>query len=190
VRSSQDAPAETTEPFAPTAFKRILVALDDSDPSEAAISVALDLAAATHSELLCCNVIDTGELFNKAATYGYDPTALLEEMHQTAEALVNKKTELAKQRRLTVDSVIAEGQPLDAILEAAAAHHWDPRKARTPASFYRKRRGESGAPQRSTRGRRSRRETACSSITVICRRLTPRLLHGGTPIHWAVTTLA
>lgn len=117
--------------FAPAAlptvpeFGRILVAVDDSDPSDAAIAFALDLAAATQSRVLCCNAIEQGQFFDKAARYGYNPGPLLADLRGHASALIEEKTRAAKERGLTVISIIVEGNAPDAILKAAADNDAD-----------------------------------------------------------------
>jgi nucleotide-binding universal stress UspA family protein len=101
-------------------FARILVAVDDSDPSDAAIAFALDLAAVTGSHVLCCNAIEQGQFFDKAARYGYNPGPLLDDLRRHASELIEAKTCAAKERGLTVTSVIVEGNAPDAILKAAS----------------------------------------------------------------------
>lgn len=59
VHAFDDAPIQPPEPLKVNAFRRILVALDDSDPADAAMNVAADLAAISNSRLLCCNVRGT-----------------------------------------------------------------------------------------------------------------------------------
>ncbi len=108
-----------------TEFGRILVAVDDSDPSDGAIAFALDLAAATESTVLCCNAIEHSQFFDKAARYGYNPGPLLSDLHAHAAELIETKTRSAKERGLTVTSIIVEGNAPDAILKAAADNDAD-----------------------------------------------------------------
>jgi nucleotide-binding universal stress UspA family protein len=125
VRQASD--PNLTPPALPTVpeFGRILVAVDDSDPSDAAFAFALDLAAVNQSLLLCCNAIEQGQFFDKAAAYGYNPKPLLESLHDHATELVAAKAEAAKKRGLTLTGVIVEGNAPDAILRAAAEHTAD-----------------------------------------------------------------
>jgi len=106
-------------------FGRILVAVDDSDPADAAVAFALDLAAATGSSVLCCHAIEQGQFFDKAARYGYNPAPLLADLHGHAAELIELKTRAAKERGLTVVSVIVEGNAPDAILKAATDQNAD-----------------------------------------------------------------
>jgi nucleotide-binding universal stress UspA family protein len=106
-------------------FGRILVAVDDSDPADAALAFALDLAAASQSRVLCCHAIEQGQFFDKAARYGYNPAPLLADLHGHAAELIETKTRVAKERGLTVISVVVEGNAPDAILRAAADNSAD-----------------------------------------------------------------
>jgi nucleotide-binding universal stress UspA family protein len=111
-------------PAAPArGFGRILVALDESDPADAAFLFALDLAADKRSSLLCCTVIETSELLDRAVVYGYDPAPYLATMHAAAAVLLEPKAALAQERGLTVESVIVEGGKTGDAINAAAASH-------------------------------------------------------------------
>lgn len=123
-----EAPDPTFAPAAlPTVseFGRILVAVDESDPADAAMAFALDLAAVTHSCILCCHAIEQGQFFDKAARYGYNPGPLLADLHGHAAELIESKTRAAKERGLSVVSVIVEGNAPDAILKAAVDNNAD-----------------------------------------------------------------
>ena len=106
-------------------FERILVALDDSDPSDAALDFAVELAAREHARLLCCSVIESEKLLDASAGYGYDATPLLQEMRREAALLIEQKTLPAIDRHIAVDQIITEGKLPDAILDTAASHRVD-----------------------------------------------------------------
>lgn len=103
-------------------FARILVAVDDSDPSDAAICFALEFAGADEASLVFCGVAQTDDLLDKAATYGYDPAPLLKDIRSAARAPLDAAGALAKTKQLAFESVVAEGDPTNAILRAAADH--------------------------------------------------------------------
>jgi nucleotide-binding universal stress UspA family protein len=106
-------------------FERILVAIDDSEPSDAAMAFALDLAEAKHSRLLCCTVIETGDVLDKASFYGYDPMPLLANLRQHAADLIALRSHGASERGITVESVIVEENAPIGILEAVKEHAAD-----------------------------------------------------------------
>ena len=112
-------------PSVPRVFERILVALDDSEPSDAALAFATGLAADSTSRLLCCSVVDAGDLTGKSLTYGYDPKPLLAELHASAAELIASKTRAAAERGIVVQSIVVEGDAPTAILDAARMHDAD-----------------------------------------------------------------
>jgi nucleotide-binding universal stress UspA family protein len=65
--------------------------LDDSEASEGALAFALGLAAASDGRIVCCHVLETDLLLDRAATYGYDPIPILDEMRTAANKLVAEK---------------------------------------------------------------------------------------------------
>lgn len=104
-------------------FDRILVAVDDSDPSDAAAVFAIDFAAAHNSRLFCCTVIDTGALLDKAATYGYDSQSWLASLNEGGAELIAAKTAGAAAAGVTVEPIVVEGDAAEAVLAAATANH-------------------------------------------------------------------
>jgi nucleotide-binding universal stress UspA family protein len=109
----------------PPSFERILVAIDDSDPSDAALTFALELAAANDARVFACSVVESGELFDQAVSFGYEPTPLLAEMHETAGEMVGAKVAAGKRRGLTIEPLIVEGKVDESILESARAKRAD-----------------------------------------------------------------
>jgi len=106
---------------AKSAFDRILVAIDDSDPSDAAAHFARDLAKAEEAHVIVCGVVATRDLAEKAATYGYDPMAMLEELRAGTSALIAAHMEQGRADNVASESVIAEGDPAENILTTADA---------------------------------------------------------------------
>jgi nucleotide-binding universal stress UspA family protein len=101
-------------------FARMLVAVEDSDPSDAAVAFALDFAAADQAALTFCGVAQTDDLLDRAATFGYDPAPLLEEIRSAARAPLDAAGTLAESRHVACENVLVEGDPANAILRAAA----------------------------------------------------------------------
>ena len=102
-------------------FERIVVPIDGSDPSRAASLLALKVASTCGGHLIFCHVLDTRELYDKAATYGYDPRPLLAQMRAEAEDLLDGAIHQAHAGGIEAEYAIVEGRPVDAILAAAAA---------------------------------------------------------------------
>ncbi len=99
-------------------FKRILVAVDDSEPSAAAVSLATELAAAEDGLLLLCNVAESAILTDNARLPGYGRTPLVEQLHGGVRSLADAAL-IAKDRGVRADTVPVEGAPVEQLLHAA-----------------------------------------------------------------------
>jgi len=106
----------------PPSFKRILVAVDDSDASAAAVAFAIDLAAAESGVPVFAHVIETAGLVEKSHEYGYDATPMLAELRAAAHQQLDAAVAAARARGLVPETLIAEGHAAPMILAAAAAH--------------------------------------------------------------------
>jgi hypothetical protein len=81
-------------------FERIVVPIDESDPSRAASRLALEVAGSYGGHLVLCHVLDTRDLYDNAATYGYGPRPLVAQMRAEAEELLDGATNEAHARRI------------------------------------------------------------------------------------------
>ena len=106
-------------------FSSVLIAVDDSDASSAAQSLALDLAATAKSRLVFCHVVETNDLLGTTETFGYDPRPYFEEMHRHAATLTAACTQAAKKRGVDADTVVVEGTAASELFEAAVARKAD-----------------------------------------------------------------
>ncbi len=106
-------------------FHRALIAVDDSDPADAAVRLALEFATAFGTELVLCNVIDTRDLYAKAATYGYDPEPLLDELRAHARSIAENCAKHAGSSTTPHDVTLVEGEPAAAIAQAASDQRAD-----------------------------------------------------------------
>lgn len=111
-------------PDAP-AFGKILVAVDDSAPSDAAVAFALDLAERSGGEVAFIHIVCARETLESAAEYGYDPTAITRELHEAAMVMVDHAKELAAERGVPCVAVVMEGEPVDGLLKATETQHAD-----------------------------------------------------------------
>ena len=100
-------------------FKNALVALDDSEPADAAAALALEMARAHGTRLTFCTAVETADLFAKAAEYGYDPQPILDEMRAAAAALLERWVGVARERKLDAVPLVVEGEPVGEMLAAA-----------------------------------------------------------------------
>jgi nucleotide-binding universal stress UspA family protein len=96
------------------AFKRILVAIDESDASAAALSLALDLALSEGSTLVLCTVVEGAALTGEA-----------EEVRNIVQTLLDTAAERAKSRRVDAETVIAYGPASDELRRVATERRAD-----------------------------------------------------------------
>jgi nucleotide-binding universal stress UspA family protein len=108
-----------------SAFLRTaLVAVDDSDPADAAIALSAKLASVRGTRLIVCNVADTRDIYEMAGTYAYDPGQLVDEALASAHAILERAyARLATSGR--AEMAVLEGEPVEAIVAAAERYAVD-----------------------------------------------------------------
>ena len=102
-------------------FERIVVPIDESDPSRAPSRLALEVAGSFGGHLVFCHVLPRATSTAKPPTCGYDPRPLVAQMRAEAEDLLDSATDDAHARGIDAAYAIVEGRPVDAILAAPAA---------------------------------------------------------------------
>lgn len=100
-------------------FGRILIAVDDSDPSDAALAFALDVAGLERSELVLVRVLETRQLLD------VDPTSLLTEIRTTGSTFLATRTARAYEKNVAFESLVLEGDPAEEILKTSQERHAD-----------------------------------------------------------------
>jgi nucleotide-binding universal stress UspA family protein len=111
----------TVDSIAPSPFASAIVAIDDSEPADAAAVVAARLARAGTS-LTACYAVDTTQLYEDAVSLGFDPEPVARDMRAGAEAVMRSTLErvgILAQTKLTV----VEGEAVGAILLTAKERH-------------------------------------------------------------------
>src|SRR5438874_1642876 len=100
---------------------RILVALDDSRFSQAAIETVIEQARPHDTDVRILHVVESPPLLVAREMGGYDPAleTALESQKQNAEALVLKAAELLRARGLKVAATLEVGDPKSKILDVA-----------------------------------------------------------------------
>jgi nucleotide-binding universal stress UspA family protein len=117
--------AQAKRPHAGRAFTRALVAVDDSDPSRRALSMAARFAAGLATRLTLCSVVDSRDLLATATTYGYDATPFEVDMRTASSKLLADAAATAGVDTVLDDSVVVEGEPAEAIQHTAAQRNCD-----------------------------------------------------------------
>jgi nucleotide-binding universal stress UspA family protein len=108
---------------APAPFSTALVAIDDSEPADAAAAVAAKLARAGRSTIVACHAIETDDVVADAVEYRMrDAACLANEMQTDARALVRSALARAALAPATPVEII-DGAPVASIISAAQEHH-------------------------------------------------------------------
>ena len=105
----------------PGLFRTVVLATDLSPTSEAATTAALDLAGTLGARLLAVSVIDPGSLRLPGGRYRQRVDQVRGDRERVAQALVAR----GRSAGVTVDFLVWEGDPGEAIIEAAAAEGAD-----------------------------------------------------------------
>ena len=103
-------------------FATVVVAVDDSEPADAALAVAAKLANTIGTKLVVCHAVDLMHLYENATDYGFNVEELVDEMRDEGAAIVKHALERAA---LAPDTPVAvvDGNPADAVIDEAARQH-------------------------------------------------------------------
>jgi nucleotide-binding universal stress UspA family protein len=108
----------TADRTGPAPFAAVLLAVDDSEPSDAAARLAGQVARSTNAKVTACYVVDTVHLYENSASYGFDPEPLVAEMHDEGQTIVKSALTHAGLPPDT-STAIVEGEPTSAIIATA-----------------------------------------------------------------------
>jgi nucleotide-binding universal stress UspA family protein len=100
---------------------RILLAIDDSKFSEAAIETVIEQARPQDTEVRILHVVESPPLLVAREMGGYDPAleTAWESQRQQARAVIAKAAELLRARGLKVAAAVEDGDPKSKILDVA-----------------------------------------------------------------------
>lgn len=107
-------------------FEQILVATDDSEPSEAAVEIALRLPLEDRRKVVFCCVADVDHR-GDAASDGAEPDdqTLGNRLTAQAETIARRAQTLAHARGVRAESRVLEGKPSEALVDAAVREQLD-----------------------------------------------------------------
>ena len=104
----------------------IAVAVDDSEPADAAIAFATELAAHSSSRMTFINVIDSAALHDQIVRFGGYADALQNEWEAEAKTLVDLAARHAKAAGVAhAEGIVAFGAPGEELLARVKAQHAD-----------------------------------------------------------------
>jgi nucleotide-binding universal stress UspA family protein len=103
-------------------FERIVVGIDDSEPSDAAIKTVLELPAEDRRHVLLCSVADSDSVIGWR-DYHY-PT-ILDDLQEQAQHVVDEAAAAARARNVAAEGQVVEGSTSDALIAAAQKEEAD-----------------------------------------------------------------
>jgi nucleotide-binding universal stress UspA family protein len=106
-------------------FRRLLVAVDDSDPADASLVFAAGLSQTLGSHCVLCNVVDSRDLEGKAASYGYDPTPFIAELRNHASDILGRASVQPRFAKDAVSVTIVKGEPARELVNQAIHNECD-----------------------------------------------------------------
>lgn len=105
-------------------FHKLLVAVDHSDPADAAVALAARMGTAFGAACVLCSVVDSRAIDARAANYGYRPEPLVAELHAHAQGTLERA--LARGGFTgSAQTVVVEGEAGPAIVAQARAINAD-----------------------------------------------------------------
>lgn len=101
-------------------FSRIVVAVDDSDPSRRAVEFAAHLAAQYDGKLITVHAVDwVGPVSQLESGLSVtDPTDVVDALRAEGKALLAEASAVAKKAGVTPEERLIEDRPIDAVLAA------------------------------------------------------------------------
>lgn len=106
-------------------FERIGVALDDSDPADAALDFALRLVRPGQTTVVLTNVVDVRRIYGLAVAQRYSAAAAFSEEQKVAGDLLEKAAATVKDRGVAVETVLLEADPIAGLVDFTRAQRID-----------------------------------------------------------------
>jgi len=106
-------------------FSRILVGVDDSDASQAAVTYATRLAGEHGGRLIICHSVNWLPVVSQIASSGafIDATVIVNDLKAEGEALLHRALDAVTPAGVQARSVALEGDPASNLLDRAAEAH-------------------------------------------------------------------
>jgi len=106
----------------PSCFERILVGIDDSEPSDAAITTVLGFSAEDRRRVLFYSVVDIGSI---SAVHGYGYVSIRNDLYDQAQDVVDQAVALARTQHIVTEGQVTEGDPPGALTAVAREQNAD-----------------------------------------------------------------
>ena len=106
-------------------FRKVLVAVDDSDPADAAVQLAARLSQTPEGSCVLCSAVDAQDLYEKAGAYGFDPTPIVEDLRTHARDVLERARDQGGFAPGTASTALVEDEPGRGIIVEAERVHAD-----------------------------------------------------------------
>lgn len=106
-------------------FQNVLVAVDSSEASLAALAHAADLAKAGGGRVVLMNVVDAARLVAVAGFQAPYPSDTIELMRDEGRRVLEEARSICAARSVPVTTVVTEGEPCEEILRVAQLQRVD-----------------------------------------------------------------
>lgn len=108
-------------------FKTVLVPLDGSEQSKAALEIACTIAGEQHGRLVLISAVDVSSATTATANpYAIaDPAPLIANWEAEAQLILAQGERIAREHGVPVETRVVEDAPVAAVLDAAAAFRAD-----------------------------------------------------------------
>jgi nucleotide-binding universal stress UspA family protein len=104
-------------------MKKILAAVDGSEPSQRGVRMAADLALKFGAQLTLIHVLSP--LWIPPEVYGLSIDAIQEAHAKEGQKLVSEAEKKVQASGLKIDRMVVQGVPADALAELAKGEHYD-----------------------------------------------------------------
>jgi nucleotide-binding universal stress UspA family protein len=114
-------PGEHTADLPRRVFERIMVGIDDSGPSDAAIATVVALPAEDRQVLTFCSVADE----HLMGAWSEVESGMVQVLQADAQSVVTKALAVASQNGVTADGFVLAGSPTDSLINFAVQKQSD-----------------------------------------------------------------
>lgn len=106
-------------------FKKLLVPVDGSEPANAAVELAVDIARSQGGTVVFCHVVDIVPLIAIGGSTTMDPTVIVESQRELGEQYLASAAERARAAGLDPRTALVEGETVQSILDLARREEAD-----------------------------------------------------------------
>jgi nucleotide-binding universal stress UspA family protein len=106
-------------------FHNMLVPVDGSGPSDAAIGLAVKVAGDEGAKITFAHVVEVAKLASMAAPSSIDPSFAVDAARRAGQEILDQAKARAQKAKLTIMTVLLEGDAVSALVDLAADRKFD-----------------------------------------------------------------